>query len=613
MAEAERMRTLLDLLRWRVKRSAESPALIHAVGAEWHPMSWAELDRASSEIASGLLSLGLPLGTRVGLLARSRLEWTLADLGILKAGCCTVPLHANSLDAQVQHVLDDSGALAILVENESQLAKVRCASCYHNLHHVVVMRGPTRGPTELSWSELLAAGRAHQAEFPETLAARRRAVEPSSLASIVYTSGTTGMPKGAMLTHANLVFEAESLAEVMRGSLGSGDVHLLCLPLSHILARIMVLAGISTGYANAFSTGPDSLEREFGEVRPTFVTVVPAILEQLHTAIRIQSEERGFAGRQLFQWARSVGEQVARRRSSFEPLPLGLGAKRLLAEQLLGPLVHERFGGRLKFFICGGAPLSTDVVEYFQSLGLLVLEGYGLTENVGAANVNRPDRYRFGTVGPPIPGVEERIAEDGEILIRGPNVMQGYYGLAAESALCVDEGGWLHTGDTGVFEEGGFLRVTGRIKDLIVTSMGKNVAPQHVEKILRTSAYIDQVMVCGDGRRYLTALISLDAEQIQHFAERQGLAFDRIEELACHPAVRRLLRDEIDACNRRLASWETVRDFTILPAPLSLDAGEITPTMKLRRQEVEARYRDLIDAMYAEKPAGSELASLEGP
>ncbi len=612
MASGIKGKTLIELLRMRASHSPDDAALMHSVGGTWETLSWAEVQRATDEIAAGLLSLGLPLGARVGLLSRSRFEWVLADLAILKAGCCTVPLHANALGEQIQHILADSKTVAVLVENESQLAKVRCAHCYHEMHHVIVMRGPTRGPTEMRWDDLRAAGRSQLAEFPDGLAARARAVGPDSLASLVYTSGTTGQPKGVMLTHDNLVFEAEALALSMKEHIQASDLHLLCLPLSHILARIMVLAGITAGYANAFSSGLEALDRELLEVRPTFVTVVPAILEQLHTSFLQEIEGRNFVLRRMVGWARGVSSTVARKRHWHGPLGLRLGAEHWLANRLvLERGLKERLGGRIKFLISGGAALSVEIGEFFQSLGLSVVEGYGLTENVGAANVNRPERIKLGTVGPPIPGVEERIAADGEILIRGRNVMAGYFGMPEETEAALDAEGWLHTGDLGEIDEEGYLRVTGRKKDLIVTSTGKNVAPLQIESLLRTSPYIAQAMVCGDGRRYLTALIVLDPEQVQHFAEKQGLPFDRIGELLCNPQVRQLLQTEVDACNRRLNAWETVRNFAILSAPFSLDAGEITPTLKLRRQELVVRYRDLIEAMYEEPSSGHEAICLE--
>ena len=592
-------RTFIDLFNQRVATSPDKTALLHSVGGNWEPVSWVEFDQLTSQIAYGLMSLRLEPGDRIGLLSRSRLEWVLADIGILKAGCCTVPVYANSLPGEVRHVLSDSGARAVFVESEKELASVRSVISGTDLEHIVVMRGPARGPGEMPWEELLTAGRVHKAEYPGTISVRQKAMEPGSLATIVYTSGTTGLPKGVMITQGNIVFQAEALAEVMKEVIGPDDLHLMCLPLSHILARSIVMAGVSAGYANAFATSLEAVERELTEVRPTFMTVVPLMLEHFHTAIKREFGERNIFTRKIINWARSVGSRVARKKVERQPLPVGLAVQDLVNQKLvLGSGIGERFGGRLKFFICGGAPLSAAIAEFFESLGVLVIEGYGLTENVGAANVNRPGRYRFGTVGPPILGVEERIASDGEILIRGPNVMAGYYNQPEATRAVLDEDGWLHTGDIGYFEADGFLRVTGRMKDIIVTSGGKNVSPQNIEKRLRMSRYIKQAMVYGDGRQHLTALISLDEEHLQRFAEEEGLAFDKIGELAVHPGVRELIQREIDECNRKLASFETIRRFAILPEPLSVDAGEITPTLKIRRQEVEIRYRDLIEAMY---------------
>ncbi|HSA20982.1 MAG TPA: long-chain fatty acid--CoA ligase, partial [Myxococcota bacterium] len=508
--------TFLDVIRARVTETPERSALLHCVGGTWESMSWGEVGRLTDHLACGLLNLGLAPGERVGLLCRSRLEWVLADLGILKAGCVTVPVHANAVAGEVQHVLGHSRARAVFVETAADLAKLRCLSCGLALERSVVMRGASHGQGELPWDELLAMGRARQAEQPGALAARQAEVAPPQLATLVYTSGTTGPPKGVMLTQANLVFQVEALAGVMRGLFGPDDVHLMCLPLSHILARSMVLAAVRVGYTTAFSTGLDALEREFGEVRPTFVTVVPAMLDQLQIAIRAEAESRSFVLRRAFRWAEGVGREVLQRRARREPLSLTLGARAALARAVvLGPSLTERFGGRLKYFISGGAPLAPEVAEFFTSLGLPVLEGYGLTENVGALSVNRPERFRLGSVGPPIPGVEVRLAADGEILARGPHVMVGYFEDKAATAEALDAEGFLHTGDLGSLDAEGFLRVTGRKKDLIVTSGGKKVSPQNIERMLQTSAFLEQAMVFGDGQDYLVALLSLRQERVQ--------------------------------------------------------------------------------------------------
>ncbi len=592
-------RRFIDLFKQRVENSPDDTALIHSVGGKWESVSWAEFDETTNYIAHGLMALGLEPGQRVAIFSRSRIEWVLADIGIIKAGCCSVPIHANSLPEQIEHVLTDSGCKAVFFESEKDSSNIRCRACRDKLQHLVVMRGPARDDNETSWEDLISKGKTHKAEFPGSISARQKDLKPSSLLSLVYTSGTTGLPKGVMITQANIVFQCEALATVMQSVIGPGDIHLMCLPLSHILARSIALAGVTAGYANAFCTNIEAIEREMGEVKPTFITVVPLILEQFHASIREELRSRNPFSRMVMKWSRGVESKVAKNRIGHIPLSPSLAVTDVINRKLvLGPAITERFGGRLKFFISGGAPLAQSIAEFFESIGVLVLEGYGLTENVGAANVNRPDRYRFGTVGPPVVGVEESIADDGEILIRGPNVMAGYFNQPEATAQVLDEDGWLHTGDIGHFEEGGFLRVTGRKKDIIVTSGGKNVSPQNIERKLRASKYIHQAMVVGDNRRYLTALVSLDHENLQQFAEDEGLAFDKIDELASHPRVRDLIQREIDECNRKLASYETIRRFSILPTPLSMDAGELTPTDKIRRQKVEIRYNDLIETMY---------------
>lgn len=592
-------RNFVELLRWRVSESPEARAVLRSVAGRWEEMSWQQLDIATEELAHGLVAEGIEPGDRVAILSRSRAEWLLADLAILKAAACSVPVHADAVVADIAHMLRDSGARLVFVQDENQAARLEPVLGDTAVEKMVLMVGPAQKQGQLRWEDLRSAGRAHQAEYPDALQPRQRQLEPDSPASIVYTAGTTGQAKGVVLNQENFLFEVEALGKVMAGVLDASDIHMLCLPLSHILARGLVLTSVQMGYTTAFSSGLESLERELGEVRPTFMTVVPGILERIHGNLEAQLQRRDFVTRQLVNWATGVGRRVARLRRVRAPLGAVLGVSHLAADALiLSRTVKERFGGKLKFFVCGGAPLSPEIAEWFESLGVLVLEGYGTTENTGAANVNRPDRYRFGSVGPPVPGVEEKLDEDGEILIRGPNIMQGYWNRPDESAEVLDADGWLHTGDLGRFDEEGFLYVTGRKKDIIVTSGGKNVSPQNIEKLMRTSPYIHQLMVCGDGRKFLTALVAVDAEAVQRFAEREGIAFDRFQELVVHPRVRRLIASEIEERNHQLAGYQTIRRFTILPESFSLDAGEVTATMKLRRQAVEERYRDLIDAMY---------------
>ncbi len=587
---------------WR--RCTDTPdglAVVHSVAGKWERISWHQLGETVRNVACGLIALGLEEGERAAILSRSRANWFVADLAILAAGGCCVPIHADSSEEDILAMLRDSRPRHMFLQDERLAERLGGVLEKAGLETTIIMSGPPLEKHQMSWDQLLTKGRTFNAEFPEAIERRAAALKDDSPASIVYTAGTTGQNKGVVLSHRNFCFEMQALDEVMRGVIGEQDLHLLCLPLSHILARVITLASVLIGYATAFSTKLANLDRELREVRPTFVTVVPGILEKIHAEMESKLEERGLLVRQIVSWARKIGQRVAKNRIQFRPNNPIMTLQHIAAENfILKKFVKEGLGGRLKFFVSGGAPLSVDIAEWLESLGVLVLEGYGLTENTGAANVNRPDRYRFGSVGPPLPGVEQRIAQDGEILIRGPNVMQGYWNRPDDTASVVDDDGWLHTGDLGHFDDEGFLYVTGRKKDIIVTSGGKNVSPQSIEKLMRTSPYIEQIMICGDGRKYLTALVSLNHEAVQRYAEDNHIAFDHIQELLVHPEVRRLVANEIEQRNRRLAGYQTIRRFTILPEPLSLDAGEITPTMKLRRQAVEERYRDLIDAMYEE-------------
>jgi long-chain acyl-CoA synthetase len=607
-----RSETYIDLFKQRVEQTPDLPALMTSVGGHWKELDWAEFDSHTDLLANGLMSIGVKAKEKVAILSRSCMNWVLADLAILKVAGCVVPVHADALDQHVEHVLVDSGSTVVFVENERQLAKVRRIFSKTRLEKVILIGGPTRGPTEIRIDQLVDLGRKHQSEFPEDLSQRTAKLTPQSLASIVYTAGTTGLPKGVMLTHDNLVFECESIYEVMRDVISTDDLHLACLPLSHILARIMMLVSVRFGFCTAFSSGLDVLEREMLECRPSFMTAVPVILERIHASLLRDVEKKNWIAKRMFSWARRTKDKEDAGRQQFKSVfAADKVAKLVLSKLVLDPLIKERFGGRLKLVISGGAPLATDIAEFLHSLGLLVLEGYGMTENTGAANVNRHDRLRFGTVGPPLPGVELHISKDGEILLRGRNVMLGYHGQPEATKEVLDKDGWLHTGDIGRIDTDGFLKVTGRKKDIIVTSGGKNVAPQNIEKLMRTSSYIDQIMVYGHGCKYLVALVSVDQEQIQRYAEKNEITFDKFSELVVNPHIRRLIQHEIEERNIQLVGYETIRRFAIAPEPFSLDSGEIAPSRKLRRQEIEERYRDILEDLYEDPRIRMENIALE--
>jgi long-chain acyl-CoA synthetase len=423
-----------------------------------------------------------------------------------------------------------------------------------------------------------------------------RQIAPDDLASLVYTSGTTGVPKGAMITHANLVFTANAASKVL--SIEPHFCTLLFLPLAHVFARMIVYmcqrAALCTAFAEDIGQVPANLQ----EIRPHFIVSVPRIYEKIHEKIVATAEEGAWLRRKLFAWAVEVGRQVARLRLDREPVPVWLGFKRAVADRLVLHRVRDLFGGRIAWVVSGAAPLNVKVNEFFHACGVVVIQGLGMTENTSLSNANRLHHNKPSTVGPIVPGLEMKCAEDGEVLFRGPNVMTGYFKDPEGTAETIDADGWLHSGDIGEIDEDGFLTITDRKKDLIVTAGGKNVAPQRVEKTLGTSRYISQVVACGDRRKFITALITLDAANIGTWAEANGLGEKSTEELSREPKVRELIEAEVAERNRELASFESVKKFHILPEDLSIESGDLTPTLKVRRKVVYEKHRDVLEGMY---------------
>ncbi len=417
----------------------------------------------------------------------------------------------------------------------------------------------------------------------------------------VYTSGTTGEPKGVVLTHGNLVFESWAVRNVV--PVDETDEQLLVLPLAHIFSRQLLWGAVEQGAVTSFAERPDTIERDLQEVAPTFMGAVPRIYEQVYHRILAKGRAGGFVERRLFEWCLDVGRRVSLHRQRGQAVPLRLEAKWRVADRLVFSRIREAFGGRLRFFVSGGAALAPPIAEFFHAANVLILEGYGLTETTGAVTVNRPDRFRFGTVGPPMPGCEVRIAEDGEILVRGHNVMKGYLGRPEETAAALDSDGWLHTGDIGEFV-GGFLRVTDRKKDLIKTSTGKFVAPRMIGKKLERFGPIARAVVLGEGRPYVVALVELDPDVVAGLARRERLGVSSVEDFARHPRIRAVVQQCIDRVNGSLASFETIRRFAILPRPLSEALDELTPTGKARRRVVAEHFHDLYDKLYETPPPG---------
>ncbi len=560
---------------------------------QWRGITWTETVAKTAEISRALLAWGAAKGDRIGVLSVTSIEWVLADLGIVSCGCATVGIYPNNTAADCKYVLSHAEIELLLLENDAQLEKILSVrDQLPALRTIVNINGESdRSLGVLNWDDFLAlAGDTADQE----LQARTESVEPDDLAAIVYTSGTTGVPKGAMISQANLVFSAGCAGEAIYHE--PDYIVLIFLPLAHVFARMLIYASMHNATTAAIDGDISAVAKTLQEVRPHYVPCVPRVFEKIHDKIHATAQAAGGLKAAIFTWATGIGHQVSRLKQAGEPIPTWLALRNKIADVLVFRKVRAAFGGRLVFAISGSAPLNIDIAEFFHGCGILILEGIGMTENTSFSGVNRIDKNRFGTVGPAGRGVEYKIADDGEVLIRAPNVMLGYYkDEEATRETIID--GWLHTGDIGELKDG-FLRITDRKKDLIITAGGKNVAPQYIERVLKLSPYISQAAAYGDRRKYLTALITLDSDVILPWARENGLGERTIEQLASEPAVQRLITVEVERLNGRLARYETIKRFWIVPGDFSVDGGELTPTMKLKRRVVVDKYRDKLDALY---------------
>ncbi|HEY7412055.1 MAG TPA: long-chain fatty acid--CoA ligase [Vicinamibacteria bacterium] len=590
---------------WRVAATPDAEAFSFPQGDGWERLSWRQAGDRVRAIACGLASLGLEREQRCAIVSSTRIEWILVDFGILTAGGATTTIYPSSTAEECAYILRDSAATVAFVENEAQLAKLRGQrDALPDLRTVVLMEGaaPPEAGT-LTLAELEARGAERQAAAPGSYEEGARALRPDSLATLVYTSGTTGRPKGVELIHDCWVYEAEAI-DALR-LLAPEDRQYLWLPLSHIFGKVLEAAQVRIGFPTAVDGRVDRMVDNLQVVRPTFVAAVPRVFEKVRSRVVTTAQEGGSARFAVFKWAFGVGRAASARRARGQGVGPWLAARRWIADRLVFRKLRARFGGRLRFFISGSAPLSREVAEFFHAAGVLILEGYGLTESSAATCVNRPDRYRFGTVGPALPGTELRVAPaDGEVLIRGRGVMRGYHGLPEATAEALDAEGWLRTGDIGTVDDEGFLTITDRKKDLIKTSGGKYIAPQAIEGRFKAACpYVAQVLVHGDRRKFCSALVTLEPEAIRAWAAGHGLGSLSLAELAAHPLVNALIQGHVDELNAKLASFETVKKFAVLPVEFTPESGDLTASLKLKRKHVEGKYAAQLDAFYAEAGA----------
>ena len=575
-------------------------------GETWRSLTWGEVGERVQAIAAGLLALGLRPEDRVAIVSETRVEWVLADLGIMCAGGATTTVYPSMQPDGVAYILADSGTRVVFAEDHAQRAKLReLRDRLPDLRTVVTFddsadgadTAPADGDAEIGLAELERRGRERLAADPAVVQDAVAAVGRESLATLIYTSGTTSRPKGVRLVHDNWTYEGAAIDEL--GLLRPDDVQYLWLPLSHSFGKVLLAAQLAVGFASAVDGRVDKIVDNLGEVRPTFMAGAPRVFEKVYARVEGLAAEEGGPRLWVFRWAVGVGRRVSRLQQQGRRPGALLATQHAVADRLVFSKIRARFGGRLRYFVSGSAPLSAEVAEWFHGAGMLILEGYGLTETSAGAFVNRPAQARFGTVGQPLPGVEVRIAEDGEVLLRGPGNMRGYHQLPEQTAETLDPDGWLHTGDIGELDGAGFLRVTDRKKDLIKTSGGKYVAPQPIEvQFTAICPMASHFVVHGDGRNYCTAVVALDPDELAAWARGHGVAGTDFATLAARDDVRATVAAAVKELNSRLNRWETIKDFRILDHDLTVEAGELTPSLKVRRRVVESRYRPLLDEMY---------------
>jgi long-chain acyl-CoA synthetase len=606
--ESSRADQLFGLLEEQARVRPAHVAARSRRGGTWQWTTWGDLRDAACAVGMSLLDGGVKGGDRVAVMSSTREEWTVADFGILAAGAATVPIYPTATSEQVAFILANSGAVVAVLEGRAQLEVVQAAlEAAPALREIALLEGI--GPfapltragapevTVTSYTELVRRGRARfeSADGASALRRRGQAVKPDDLATVVYTSGTTGPPRGVALTHRALLAETRSLLEAF--SIGPHDEQLLLLPLAHILAKTLVLAHVASGSRLAYADGPHRLVRDLSEVEPTFFATVPRLLEKIYAVANDSARAEGKVKAALYAWALDVGKHRADTSlRGIEPRRLSSAMARYADKLVLGR-IRATFGERLRFVLSGGAPLSRELAEWLFACGVTVLEGYGLTEIGGASHVNRADRFRLGTVGEPLRGFEAKLAADGEILLRGPSMMSGYFANPEATRAALDDDGWLHTGDIGRLDEEGYLRIVDRKKDVLVTAGGSNVAPQNIEGLLLGSPFLDGAVVIGDRRPYLVALVTLDVETCRRWAEERHRPSD-LPSLAKDPELVALIQLDVDGVNHRLSSFETVKRFFVVPRPFSKEMGELTELGKVRRDAIRANFADAIEALY---------------
>jgi long-chain acyl-CoA synthetase len=591
---ASNFQTVPEVLLHRIGATPDNIAYSYPVGSAWKQVSWRQFGEQVRQVSMGLHALGLKNEQRAAILCGTRYEWIVADMGILAAAGATTTIYPSNLADECAYIINDSDTQFVFAENEEQVAKlVSVKDKIPGVQKVIVIDGKASADGwVLSLADLQEKGKgASQADWEALV----KTVQNQGIATIIYTSGTTGQPKGVVLTHDCWVYEGDGIDEMKL--LMPSDVQYLWLPLAHSFGKVLEVAQMKIGFQTAVDGRVDKIVENLGVVKPTFVAAVPRIFEKVYNKVVEGAKKGGAVKYGIFKWALGVGKQVsALRQKGQEPSGL-LAMQYALATKLVFSKLQNRFGGRIRYFVSGSAPLSREMAEFFHAAGILILEGYGLTETSAAAFVNRPTTYKFGSVGPPLPGTQLKLEADGEILIKGRGVMRGYHNLPEQTAEVLKDG-WLSTGDIGEVDQEGRLRITDRKKDLIKTSGGKYVAPQSIEgRFVMICPYVAQSVVHGNNRNFCVMLIALDPESIMDWARQNGVT-GSYAEVVKDPRTHALIKPHVQELNKGLASYESIKNFAILPKELTLADGDLTPSLKIKRKVIEAKYKDLIDGFY---------------
>lgn len=592
------MQTLVEMLKNRCEKDASKTAFLIKQEGSWQPVSWSYVNDRSEKIAAGLLSLGIKPGNAVSILGNTRLEWTLTDLGVMRAGMISVGIYQTLSREQITYILNDSQSKVLFLENKEQFDKIQPQlDQLPSLEKIVIWDGDVDADIVIRLPELIKAGEKALTGKPDIVEQAENAISTNDTALVIYTSGTTGPPKGACLTHKNILAELSATSIIPNEILG--DTMMFFLPLSHVGERVAgQFMRISRGITAAYVKDINHILDDIKEIRPTFFGSVPRIFEKAYAKVQSEVENASPVKRALFQWAVKNGKAVSRIHQKGGKIPLDLQVRKAIADRLVLSKIRNIFGGRVNYFLSSAAPISVEILEFFHACGMLILEGYGQTEVSCFCTACMPGAYRFGSVGKALPNVELKIADDGEIMVKGDIVFKGYHNQEELTRKTINPEGWIYTGDIGRLDSDGFLWITGRKKEIIVTSGGKNVTPSNIESRIMNHPLIEHAMVHGDRRNYLTALISLSHENLIAWAGKNGYNTSDIQALIQSEPVKAEVQSAIDYANKELAKFETIKKYVIVPKPFGVETGELTPTMKVRRKEVEKKYIHLLDSLY---------------